>query len=227
MELEYQLIRSRKRKKTLSLKITGTGAIIIQAPYHTPAGEIAAFFERKKPWLQEKLKQRQAYSTSPSSRSLKAGEQILFLGVPYPLVVDDYGSQMELFTLKPHQFILNGRVFHHGKTLLRTWYEAQAKAYLSGRTDYYCRVWGLHAEGIRISNAISRWGSCSSRNILSFTWRLMMAPPDVIDYVVVHELAHIREKNHARSFWDLLSKMMPDYETQRTWLRKNGHVLHL
>jgi predicted metal-dependent hydrolase len=227
MELEYQLIRSRKRKKTLSLKITDTGVIVIQAPYHTPAGEIAAFFERKKIWLQGKLEQRQAYSPSPSTGPLKAGEQILFLGVPYPLVVDDHGRQMALFTFQHQQFILNGRVLHHGKTLLRSWYVAKAKAYISGRTDHYSRVWGFHAEGIRVGNAMSRWGSCSPRNILSFTWRLMMAPPDVIDYVVVHELAHIREKNHARPFWDLLSRMMPAYKTQRAWLRKHGHMLHI
>jgi len=226
MELEYQLIRSRKRKKTLSLKITGTGAIVIQAPYHTPAGEIAAFFERKKTWVQEKLRQ---YKESPalSPQPLQGGESFLFLGVPYPLVVEGQGRHLELFTLKNEQFVLNGQVRGHGKDLIRAWFSAQAKDYLPRRVEAYSQTWGLYAKGIRIGNAASRWGSCSPENILSFTWRLVMAPPDVVDYVVVHELAHVREKNHARSFWALVGTMMPDYELHRRWLRKHGYRLHL
>ncbi len=227
MELEYQLIRSRKRKKTLSLKITGTGTVVIQAPYHTPVGEIASFFERKKDWIREKIKQINEFPAVDSPSPLAPGKPFLFLGKPYSLEIDDHGSQVELFTLRDEQFILNGRIRRHGKDIIRAWYEAQARAYLPARVEYYSRLWELKAAGLRISNAGSRWGSCSHRDVLSFTWRLMMAPPPVIDYVVIHELAHIREKNHAHSFWTLVSRIMPDYEIHKHWLRKNGYRLCL
>ena len=227
MEINYQIIRSRKRRKTLSLKITAQGAVVIQAPYHTPPEEIALFFARKKAWLEEKLLQFRELAAPPPSQPLISGQALLFLGVSYPLIVGNQGSQVELFTLKERHFVLNSRVVHHGRALARSWYEAQARIYLSQRIGDYEKTWDLRPRGVRISNAASRWGSCSPMNLLSFTWRLMMAPPHVIDYVIVHELAHIGEKNHSRRFWDLVSRMMPDYQTHRRWLREQGHRLRL
>lgn len=227
MKIEYRIIRSRKRKKTLSLKITETGSIVIQAPCRTPEREIAVFIEKKRAWLQEKLR---LFGESPARHSpqdLKTGRHMLFLGVSYPLEVEDLGSQTDLFSLQGQHFVLNSRVLMHGRALIRSWYETQARAYLPGRVEYFRASWGMEPRGIRITNATSRWGSCSPRNVLSFTWRLMMAPPPVIDYVIVHELAHIHEKNHAPPFWAIVSRMMPHYKTHRVWLRENGHRLSL
>ncbi|MDQ5986538.1 MAG: hypothetical protein CSYNP_02268 [Syntrophus sp. SKADARSKE-3] len=227
MELTYQLIRSRKRKKTLSMKITGAGEVVIQAPYNTPAHEIDAFFERKEVWLRKKLKQLKDSPPPRPAGHLASGAELLFLGTSYPLIIEDIENHSELFLLQDGRFLLNNRVRRHGKALIRAWYEGKAKAYFPDRVEEFSRMWGLRPEGLRISNAASRWGSCSPRNVLSLTWRLMMAPPSVIDYVIIHELAHIREKNHGRSFWALVAKMMPEHETHRGWLRKNGHRLNI
>ncbi|MCS7122892.1 MAG: M48 family metallopeptidase, partial [Candidatus Micrarchaeota archaeon] len=80
---------------------------------------------------------------------------------------------------------------------------------------------------VRITNARRRWGSCSSSNNLNFSWRLIMAPLEVIDYVVVHELVHTRIKNHSKAFWRMVEAVMPDYDRQRRWLRENGHMLKI
>ncbi|HPX82802.1 MAG TPA: M48 family metallopeptidase, partial [Syntrophales bacterium] len=82
--------------------------------------------------------------------------------------------------------------------------------------------WGCRARSVRISEARSRWGSCSAANRLAFSWRLMIAPPAVIDYVVVHELAHLREKNHSPRFWALVGEICPDYRQRRRWLKTAG-----
>jgi hypothetical protein len=95
------------------------------------------------------------------------------------------------------------------------------------RIRHYSGMIGLYPDRLRISNARFRWGSCSRDNSLSFSWRLAMAPSLIIDYVVVHELAHIKEKNHSRSFWALVETMMPDYRKHRHWLKENGHLLDI
>ena len=225
--LSYRLIRSRKRKRTLSLMVTGTGDIVIQAPYHMPTGEIDAFFARKREWLEEKLRQIQERPASPLSGSLTGKNSLYFLGKSYPIVLRDDGLRADLFTFADGQFILNNRIHYHRQAIVRAWYEGKAAAYIPKRVDHFGQSFGFQAAGIRISRAQSRWGSCSAKNVLAFAWRLMMAPPPVIDYVVVHELAHIREKNHSRSFWSLVAAMMPDYATQRQWLKTHGHQLSI
>ncbi len=86
---------------------------------------------------------------------------------------------------------------------------------------------GFEYQRIRITSARTRWGSCSSRGTLSFTWRLVMASEDVIDYVIVHELVHLRIHNHSREFWTQVGLLMPDYKEKRLWLKKNASVLTL
>ena len=107
------------------------------------------------------------------------------------------------------------------------WYKGKAKAYIEERVRHYSGVLNLYPEHVRIGSARSRWGSCSHKNHLSFTWRLIMAPHSVIDYVVIHELAHIKEKNHSNRFWNLVEEIVPDYGTHRKWLRKKGHLLNI
>jgi predicted metal-dependent hydrolase len=89
------------------------------------------------------------------------------------------------------------------------------------------REYGFREMKVRISSARTRWGSCSQKGNLSFTWRLVMAPPDVIDYVVVHELCHTREMNHSRSFWEQVEAILPDFRQRRRWLKEYGKLLVL
>jgi hypothetical protein len=105
------------------------------------------------------------------------------------------------------------------------WYKSQALAILTERTRFFAQKFGLRFGKIRISSARTRWGSCSTAGTLSFTWRLVMAPLEVVDYVVIHELAHLKVKNHSAVFWAEVAKMMPDYKRHVTWLKKNGQSL--
>jgi len=95
------------------------------------------------------------------------------------------------------------------------------------RVSYYAKKYGFEVKKIRISSARTRWGSCSTRGTLSFTWRLILAPQDVVDYVVVHELCHLRELNHSKNYWALVEEIMPDYKVRRAWLKKHGGTLKL
>ncbi len=106
-------------------------------------------------------------------------------------------------------------------------YRQAAKEYIPRRADYYAQLIGVSYERIRIAEQKTRWGSCSSRGTLSFNWKLMLAPPKVLDYVVVHELCHLKEMNHSPRFWKLVEEMIPNYKEYRKWLKENGNTLQL
>ncbi len=113
------------------------------------------------------------------------------------------------------------------KSAFQAWYKKQARAVLTERAGYFARKHGFEIGKIRITSARTRWGSCSTKKTLSFTWRLVMAPPEVVDYVVVHELCHLRELNHSRAFWAQVEAILPDYKGKRKWLKENGNLLVL
>lgn len=106
-------------------------------------------------------------------------------------------------------------------------YRQAAKEYIPRRADYFAQRIGVSYERIRIAEQKTRWGSCSSRGTLSFNWKLMLAPPKVLDYVVVHELCHLIEMNHSPRFWKLVEEIIPDYKEYRKWLKENGNTLQL
>lgn len=112
------------------------------------------------------------------------------------------------------------------EALVRRYREA-AKEYFPKRVAYYHARMGGQYEKIVIRDQKTRWGSCSSRGTLSFNWRLMLAPPAVLDYVVVHELAHLQQMNHSKQFWAVVEQVMPDYKSHRSWLKENGGRLQM
>lgn len=110
-------------------------------------------------------------------------------------------------------------------------YRAAAKAYIPGRiayyTDNYPSLIPCGCTSIAVRDQKTRWGSCSSRGTLSFNWRLMLAPPGILDYVVVHELCHLRHMDHSKAFWECVETILPDYRERRRWLKEHGHELTL
>jgi len=104
-------------------------------------------------------------------------------------------------------------------------YRKTARQVIENRVTYYQGITGGHYTSITIRDQKSRWGSCSSRGTLSFNYRLIFAPPRVLDYVVVHELCHLTHMNHSHDFWNLVAQVMPDYKIYKTWLREHGNEL--
>ncbi len=121
-------------------------------------------------------------------------------------------------------FVFSGKVqdISSEQTTLTRWYRKQAQIHMSERVSHFSEKHGLGYEQIRITGATTRWGSCSGRNNLNFPWRLLMAPREIIDYVVVHELAHTVHKNHSPRFWELVESILPDWKTHRAHLREEG-----
>jgi len=222
--LNVHLIRSKKRRKTLSLRIKEDGRIVLYVPYHTPKGEIEGFIKEKESWVIKKISEKER-SIKETERAFIPGEKFLYLGESYPLEIRESDHQEPSLKLSFGKFILGQDHIEEARDLFIQWYKREAKEKIAGRIDYYSNRLHLFPKGIKITSAQYRWGSCSRNNRLSFSWRMIMAPLTIIDYILTHELAHIKEKNHSRRFWRYLESILPDYRKQRLWLKENGHRL--
>lgn len=228
MNINYSLKRSKKRKKTISLQIGSNSDVTVYAPYYTPVSEINRFVEEKRNWIDRILLNQALLPNHHKEKTYETGEEFYYLGRPYPLEAGF--DPLETTGVFPRfdRFVLNcpdnGEM---KKYYFALWYQKKAREHIPARVEHFSRELNLQPRGVRITSARSRWGSCSEDNLLAFSFRLMMAPPQVIDYVVVHELMHIREKNHSSKFWQLVIEAMPDSKLHRRWLREHQDMLKL
>ncbi len=227
-ELGYTLLRSRNRRKTICLQLGRDGGVVIRAPLFTSPEEIEDFFQRKTEWLRNRLREREKVQGEGAPRVFQEGTAFLFMGNAYPLRIEPLNSAFRGSLLfDSRQFILAQNDLDRGRAIFTAWYAEQAGIHLGERLREFSRQLDLVPQGFRITGAKSFWGSCSAANRLAFNWRLIMAPLPVIDYVLVHELQHLVEKNHSAAFWKRVSLVIPDYAEQKSWLRKNGSQLNL
>jgi predicted metal-dependent hydrolase len=224
MDITYTVNRSRKRKKTISLQIRDEAEVIISAPYFTNDEEINHFVEEKQAWINKAIRKNEEYSLKNTAKEYNSGEYFFYLGQSYPLEVFFEPFENAGVFFWDNRFYLNAQ----GNKDLRkhyfvSWYKKKAHAFISQRVDFYSRMIKLEPENVRITSAQSQWGSCSGNNNLAFSFRLIMALPAAIDYVIVHELIHIKEKNHSPKFWKRVEAVMPEYRKHRRWLKDNHH----
>jgi predicted metal-dependent hydrolase len=224
--LNFHLIRSRKRRKTISLHIKEDGRIVIYVPYHTAQGEIEGFIKEKESWIVKKLSEKEKQRRE-AEKTFLPGEKFLYLGESYPLRIGGSNNDKSPLKLSFGNFMLHKNHLEEARNLFVRWYKKEAKEKIEGRVHYFSDRLQLFPKGLKITSPGYRWGSCSGDSRLSFNWRIIMAPLGVIDYVLVHELVHIREKNHSRRFWTYLETILPDYREHRLWLKENGHTLCL
>lgn len=224
MDVPYILKRSRKRKKTISLQISGKAEVIISAPYFTKDGEINRFVQEKQAWIQKTIRKLRAAQLQNREKQYVSGEEFYYLGKPYPLEIFFEQNPPAGLVFRDNRFYLNCQECPaNGKDYFSKWYKAKAQEYFGKRINFLGRHLQLLPGKIRITSAQQRWGSCSGENNLAFSFRLIMAPPNVIDYVIVHELMHIKEKSHSSKFWKLIENVTPEYKLHRRWLKENGH----
>jgi hypothetical protein len=186
---------------------------------------ITGVVKDKRKWIARKQRQAQEKYTSITPKRFVEGERFLYLGNPYPLVIGNAANPP--LTFANNNFVLSGEYTGNVRGAFIDWYRQQARSVISERVKRYSSPSGIRYRELKITNAQKRWGSCSAKGNLCFSWRLAMAPREVIDYVVVHELAHLEHKDHSRKFWDRVEKVLPDYRSRRQWLRDNDHRLTL
>lgn len=214
---EYKLIRSNRR--TMALQILPNATLVVKAPFFLPKSQIDKFVERHMDWIKKKsevVKQRKT-----KERGYKEGEEFLYLGKSYRLKI---GSYKEIEFKNGNLLFPNFLLFRIKKEL-DAWYINQAKKFITEQLNYYAEEMKTEYRGLTFSDTHSKWGSCTHDNRLQFSWRLIMAPILVINYVIIHELAHTFEKNHSRAFWSKVRLYNPSYKQQIKWLKSNGNSL--
>lgn len=211
-----RIIHSKRR--TLALIVERDGSVTVRAPMRISGKAIHGFAEKHASWIEKK--QAEMKSMAPEQvRQYQPGERFLYLGKVYPLeIVKDAKKNLVL----EETFKLAEPAQKNAELLFRNWYRKQAKRIIEARVKFFAERYQLQYGKIRITSARTRWGSCSSKGTLSFSWRLVTTPPEVIDYVVIHELAHTVHHNHSKRFWNLVEKLLPDFKEHRKRVRQYG-----
>ena len=223
--LRYQIVRSKKRRRTLVLCVERSGKVLVRAPVRATQDAIHAFVREKRRWIEKKLSQVRQEQIQHKPRAFLPGEKFLYLGKLYPLRITNATNGQPPLHLLEGEFHLTESVREKAKDLFMEWYRKEAETIIRQRIGLYRDTLQVHPTKERITSARCQWGGCSARNTLTFSWRIIMAPLHVIDYVVIHELAHIREKNHSPKFWKIVEATLPNYRDHRDWLKQQGHLL--
>ena len=224
--LEYELVRQARRD--ILLKVLPGGVIRVYAPSYTQlravddvvrarAGELTR--------LQEEVDR--AWTESRARNALREGRPIWFEGRQYALALRTGRPAVEFAGDQVRVTVPDPGDEESVRAELRAWLSERALERIRARLDYYIPRVGKQPGRVTIREQKTRWGSCSSKNNLNFNWKLIMAPPPALDYVVIHELCHLHEFNHSPRFWQLVAAQMPEYESWKKWLKQHGAELTL
>lgn len=223
MVITYKIIRSSRRRK-LTITVERDRSIVVHAPQATPEDKIEQIVQAKRHWIYEKLRHPQKYRDlpHPPGKELVNGESALYLGRHYHIEVVKEGLAEIRFQ---QRFYIPAAQIGKRQEVLRGWYIQRAEAKIIPRVQHHAHSLGVSYAKIKIVDSLYRWGSCTPNNNVNFNWRLIKAPMFVIDYAIVHELAHLIEANHTARFWNIVRAQAPTMEKAKAWLKESGQLL--
>ena len=213
-------MRLNPRARRLIVKVhPSTGEISVIAPSQRALDRALDFAQGEAPWISRQL------ARVPKPVPLSPGARIPFKGREHLIVKGESGRRPVTHDAQGAVIRVSGRDEHAPRRLL-DFLKREAREVLEQRSlDYAARI-DAKVRRVSVRDTASRWGSCSAKKTISYCWRLILAPDFVLDYVVAHEVAHLREMNHGPRFWKLVRALAPDIETPQAWLKKHGTALH-
>lgn len=221
--IRYEVIY--KKRSSLSIQIDLYGNVNVLAPKGVPASFVEPFLEEKWDWILEKRGEVLARWDGPKQNSYEAGEKFLYLGQEFPMTVHQ-DNQLAEGCVKFDGKVLEVHVRDSEEAqiqqALKRFYYQKCKQLVEQRIAVNQSHFKMKPREVKITDNQKTWGTCDSFARLTFNWRLAMAPLEVIDYVVVHEMCHMVHLNHDRSFWRLVGKISPNYKQYETWLTYSG-----
>jgi predicted metal-dependent hydrolase len=220
--VSYVLKRS-SRARRVRIEIRQDTGLVVVVPRSYRLGDVDNLLKAKQGWILRHLARARRAAAPPGNCGIRDGDLIPYLGRNLR-VIDRRGDGCpRRVTLTPDGLLISGASGGQGlESLAEQWYRSQARSVLRQRVDAMTSRLGLGYGRIIIRGQRTRWGSCSQRGTLSFNWRLMMTPEAVIDYVIIHEVAHLREMNHTERFWKLVAEECPRWREHRRWLDEHG-----
>ena len=213
-------LRVHARARSYRLSLNDTGRAVLTVPNHGDPREAEAFLRRQSAWLEARLKR------VAGPRPFIDGAEIPLRGEPHR--IDATGrlrGRVEIGATDGMPVLFVPGAPEHLARRLGDWLKKEAEHDLQPRVALHAKTLGVRPTGLTMRGQSSRWGSCSARGRLNFNWRLVLAPPFVLDYVAAHEVAHLREMNHSPAFWARVAEALPDFERGRAWLKAHGREL--
>ncbi len=205
------------RAKRLTLRIEAGGkGLRITVPPGLPEREVQSFLNRHEGWIESRI------AKLPEQPGLRAGVKIPIRGTPHLIMHQSGRGTVDV--LDGHILLVHGDPAHLSRRVA-DYLKREVKRDIEAMVARHTATVGRKARAIRFKDTKSRWGSCTSDGVLSFSWRIGMAPTPVINYLVAHEVAHLIEMNHGPEFWKLCQKLCPDTERCKAWLKRNGSAL--
>ncbi|MDS1008728.1 M48 family metallopeptidase [Clostridium sporogenes] len=220
---EYNL--KTKKRKTISIKIGKEFVIEVTAPLRTNEYTIEQLLKKEEKWIIKKIKK---------LKEVEDFHGYYYLGQLYYLEIKEVKSLYFKLEVNNNKFIIyiNSDILKDNREViikdnLEKFYKKQAIDVLKERTDYYSNILKVAPKNIVIKNQKTLWGSCSSKGNINYNYKIVMAPLEILDYIVVHELCHLVYMNHSKDFWDLVESIIPDWKKRRNWLKENGYKLKI
>jgi predicted metal-dependent hydrolase len=222
MDFEYSIRRSDKRSK-LTITVERDRSVIVHAPMATSVETIEEIVQSKRQWIFEKIRHKQKYRDEhPPGKEMVSGESTTYLGRSYRLEFVESDADSVEFKQRFRVFV---RENSNRRDVLKAWFVDRAKNKILPRVKQHAIDLGVQYREAKIVNLRFRWGSCTPANNINLNWRLIKAPMVAIDYVIVHELAHLIEQNHTPRFWNIVQTQIAKADFARIWLRDHGQLL--
>jgi predicted metal-dependent hydrolase len=228
-DIDYLLLPGTERKTT-DIVIERDGVVTVHPPKGITPDKVDAIVVSKRMWIYKNLAEWRDLNATAVVREWVNGESFLYLGRSYRLSL--IAGQKADLKLKEGRFCLKRSLIDQGgepaaKKAFETFYLIKGENRLSKRLDYFSPRVGVKPAGLKVKDLGFRWASCTKNNLVQFHWKCMMAPPKIIDYMMVHELCHMHHRNHTLAFWNEVDKVMPDYRERKLWLKSHGAGLDL
>lgn len=224
--ISYDIRRS-SRRRTVGLTVSPPGLVVLTAPPNTPVKRLDEVVHAKARWITSRLRTVQSPEPRPGPREFVSGESFIYLGRQYRLEVRRGGSEIEVHLERgrfrvavPPSVEVSARAGVI-RTALTDWYRRHAESRLTERVAWWSSKLEVALPRTLVREQEKRWGSCAP-GVVRFNWRIVQAPMRLLDYVVVHELVHVLHDHHGRAFWAALGRVLPDYETRRAELQREG-----
>lgn len=217
MQVEYQTVFSNKRK-TISLVVERDKTIKVYAPEGTSEEKLKSAIDNKRFWLYQKINSEKKITKKPISKEFVNGESFLYLGRNYQLELVESEEDIKFL----NRFYLSKEKKSVAKDIFEQWYKEKAKEKMVPVVNEFAQKMGVSFKAIKFTKMNYQWGSCSVDGVLNFNHNIIKAPRFVIEYVVVHELAHLIELNHSDKFWSVVKVQLPKYQVAKKWLITDG-----
>lgn len=224
---EYSVVRSKRKTAAISI---GEDGIVVKIPLYFPVSDLEKLIMDKAGWIAEKTEYVKEKQKGKPTHQFVSGEEFYYRGTSLVLNLIVNCDRKRVMVKKQAGTLLVVSPLAEKtviKDAVKKWYRERAREVLTDKVSYYRQFIGKPVGEIRIKEQKSRWGSCSSQGNLNFNWKIVMAPDEIIDYLVVHELCHLLHMNHSKDFWDSVGRVIPEYKKREKWLKEKGTLLSL